>query len=343
MRRPNGNGSITKLKGNRRKPYKVTVTTGWCSETGRQLRKLIGYYSSSQAANKALSDYLINPFDLNLSDLTFTDIYNKWSEIKYTKVGASAITGYKAAYLAFEKLYNIKFRDLKTVHLQNILDKSEKGYATRKRMKILLNQMYDYAIQNDIVSKDYSQYVEIGKHDKTSARQPFSIEEINLLWKHLEDIEFIDTILIMIYSSFRIGELLELESKNINLENMTMTGGIKTEAGKNRLIPIHHKILPLIKARYNPDNEYFIMNSKGKQMTYDNYYKEKFLPIMEQLNMKHRPHDCRHTFATLMSNANANKTAIKKMVGHESYATTEKIYTHKDIEELRKNIELINI
>lgn len=36
----------------------------------------------------------------------------------------------------------------------------------------------------------------------------------------------------MIYSGFRIGELLELETKNIDLVNMTMTGGLKTEAGK---------------------------------------------------------------------------------------------------------------
>lgn len=342
MRRPNGNGSITKLKGNRRKPYMVRITKYW-DENGKQIKKLLGYFVSQKEANKALSDYLINPFDLDLSSFTFTDIYNKWSEIKYKKVGESAITGYKAAFIAFEKLHSIKFRDLKTTHLQNILDKSGKGYATRKRMKILLNQMYGYAIQNDIVSKDYSQYVDIGKHDKTITRQPFTFEEIKLLWKHLNDIEFIDTILIMIYSSFRIGELLELETKNIDLENMTMIGGLKTEAGKDRLIPIHHRILPLIKARYNLNNKYLIINFKGEQMKYDNYYKEKFLPIMEQLNMSHRPHDCRHTFATLMSNANANKTAIKKMIGHESYITTEKIYTHKDIEELRKNIELIDI
>ena len=45
---------------------------------------------------------------------------------------------------------------------------------------------------------------------------------------------------------FRIGELLELKNKDINLINKTITGGIKTEAGKNHLIPIHPKILPLI-------------------------------------------------------------------------------------------------
>ena len=57
--------------------------------------------------------------------------------------------------------------------------------------------------------------------------------------------------------------------------------------------------------------------------------------------MNHRPHDARHTFATLMNNADANRTSIKKIIGHSSYETTEKIYTHKDIEELRKAINLI--
>ena len=57
--------------------------------------------------------------------------------------------------------------------------------------------------------------------------------------------------------------------------------------------------------------------------------------------MNHMPHDCRHTFATLLNNAEANATSIKKLIGHSSFITTEKIYTHKDKEELRKAIDLI--
>lgn len=235
----------------------------------------------------------------------------------------------------------MKMKDIKTRHLQEAMDNCSKGQSTKRKIKYLFGQMFAYAMQNDIITKDYSSFVDIGKNTTENKREPFSNKEIEILWKYLLDIEFIDTILIMIYSGFRIGELLELETKNIDLINMTMTGGLKTEAGKNRLIPIHPKIFPLIKNRYNKNNKYLILNFKGQKMKYDNYYREKFLPIMEQLNMKHRPHDCRHTFATLLSNANANATAIKKMIGHESYITTEKIYTHKDIEELRKNVELI--
>lgn len=341
MKKANGNGSVSKLSGIRRKPYIARVTLGWDESTGRQIRKTIGTYVTQKEAQKALIDYLDNPYDLDLSNILFKDVYEKWSKLKYPKVSHSAILGYQSAYNNVEKLHNMKIKDIKARHLQEAIDSCSKGQATKKKIKFLFGQMFAYAMQNDIITKDYSEFVDIGKASEESKRELFSNKEIELLWKHIDDIEFIDTILIMIYSGFRIGELLELETKNIDLVNMTMTGGLKTEAGKNRLVPIHPKIFPLIEKRYNKDNQYLIINFKGKKMKYDNYYKEKFIPIMEQLNMEHRPHDCRHTFATLLSNANANATAIKKMIGHESYATTEKIYTHKDIEELRKNVELI--
>lgn len=341
MKRSNSNGSITKLNGNRRRPYVARITLGWNEKTGKQIRKLIGTYSTQKEANKALADYLDTPYDLDLANITFKNVYDKWSQPKYQKVSKSAILGYKSAYDNVEKLHNMKIKDIKARHLQEAIDNCPKGLATKKKIKYLFGQIFAYAMQNDIISKDYSKYIDIGKTITENKREPFNPKEIELLWKHLADIEFIDTVLIMIYSGFRIGELLELETINIDLLNKTMLGGMKTEAGKNRLVPIHPKIFPLIKKRYDSNEKYLIINYKGKKMKYDNYYREKFIPIMEQLNMKHRPHDCRHTFATLLSNANANSTAIKKMIGHESYATTEKIYTHKDIEELRKNVELI--
>ena len=60
------------------------------------------------------------------------------------------------------------------------------------------------------------------------------------------------------------------------------------------------------------------------------------------ITQKHTPHDCRHTFATMLSNAGANPVSIKRLMGHSSgNDVTEKIYTHKDIEQLRKAIEMI--
>ena len=119
-----------------------------------------------------------------------------------------------------------------------------------------------------------------------------------------------------------------------------MRGGLKTKAGKNRVIPISKSILPFIKRRLG--NEYLITNHAGEQMKYWNYYEEKWKKIMEQLQMEHKPHDARHTFASLMDSAGANKLCIKRIMGHASKDITDKVYTHKDIQELREAIDLLS-
>lgn len=340
MRLPNGYGSITKLSGKRRKPYMVRKTIGW-DDNGKQLHKAIGYFSTKQEALKALADYNANPFNIDGVNITFSEVFEKWSKQKYNDISQSAINGYNAAFETSRALHKERFVDIKTTHLQSIINNCNKGYDTLRKIKVLFNQLFKYAMENDIVGKDYSTFVDIGKRKELTSRKPFSDKEIQKLFSVADTIPYVDTILIMIYSGLRIGELLILRPSDINIKERLIKGGIKTDAGKDRIIPISKKILPFIEKRLEENNEYLIINDLGRKMKYDNYYREKFQPIMEQLNMDHKPHDCRHTFATLMSNSDANKTAIKKIIGHSSYITTEKIYTHKDKDELRKAIDLI--
>lgn len=49
MKLPNGYGSVTKLTGNRRRPYMVRITTGFTND-GRQLMKILGYYAKRTEA-----------------------------------------------------------------------------------------------------------------------------------------------------------------------------------------------------------------------------------------------------------------------------------------------------
>lgn len=339
MKNPCGYGSIIKKSGKRRRPYEVRVTIGWTDE-GKQIRKIIGYFEKRTEAIEFLANYNKNP---NIIDekLTFEEVFERWSKSKFKNADIRLIRSYKLSFSYCEKLHEMRMIDIKTDTMQKVIDSCNKGYDTLKKIKVLLKALYRYSLQNDIVTKDYSQFVSIGKRTKESTRIPFTKEEIKKLFEVEKEIYFVDTILIMIYTGFRIGELLEIKKDNINLENKTITGGIKTEAGKNRIVPINKLILPFIEKRLKENNNYLIENSKGEKMKYDNYYRERWQPIMNKLGMKHKPHDCRHTFATLLNNADANQTSIKKLIGHNSFLTTEKIYTHKDIEELRKAIDLL--
>ena len=56
---------------------------------------------------------------------------------------------------------------------------------------------------------------------------------------------------------------------------------------------------------------------------------------METHGMNHTPHECRHTFRSLLDSAGANKKCIDLMMGHTSKDVGERIYTHKTLDELR--------
>lgn len=331
MRNPNGYGSIAKLSGNRRRPYWVRRSVTKWNENGYPIYETIGYYATKKEALQALADFNENPYDVSANRLTFADVYEKWSTKKFEEITASAVRTYKSAYSYCKPIYDVKMNELKIAQLQNVIDTADVGATTKARIKSMFNLLYDYCMKNEIVKKDLSQYLTKPKIE-TAEKTPFSDEEIKTLWENLNH-NFVDDVLILIYSGWRASEYAELRTENIDLENMTMKGGSKTQAGKDRVVPIHSRILPLIKKKYNADNEY--LRSDG----YDKLYRD-FMSVMQFFGMSHTPHEARHTFITVLDNAGANKTSIQRLVGHASRDVTSKVYTHKDIEQLRKAIEL---
>lgn len=343
MRLPSGYGSVVKLKGNRRKPYQVRLTKGY-TDKGKQIYMYLGYYAKKDEALNALAEYNSSPYDITRETITFAEVYKKWSNDHFKKVGKSAIENYSNAYRKYCKsLYKMRFKDIRLTHLQAVIDNCGMAHPTRAVIKTLFKVLTTFAMKNDIVDKDYAQYVDVGQREGKINRKPFTQEEIDRLFKYVDTFDYLDTILIMIYSGLRVGELLDLRIENIHLDERYMIGGSKTKAGKNRIIPINRKIEPFIRKYYekNKDKEFLILNSLGRPMGYSNYRREKFDNVMEKLKMEHRPHDARHTFASLMNSAGANKLCIKRIIGHSSQDITEDIYTHKTINELIDAIDLI--
>jgi len=121
-----------------------------------------------------------------------------------------------------------------------------------------------------------------------------------------------------------------------------MIGGLKTEVGIDRTIPIHHRIKPLIEKWLNNSNsEYLIHNTIDKKLEYKNYLSRNWNDIMKTLEFNHKPHDTRHTFTTRMDDAGANKVCRKLIIGHNIEDLTDKVYTHKTLERLIEAVELL--
>lgn len=341
MKLPNGFGSIAKQGGKRRNKYRVRATIGW-DEDGKQIYKELGYVSSYNEGMEKLLLYHKNPNLIDNEKITFNEVYEKWAENKYKGLSDRSIEAYTWAYNYCKEIHNIPFANLKLVALQKIINKADGKYSTQKKIKGLLNLLYDYAMANDIVNKKYSEYIELNTPIKKVIKLPFSENEIDILWENVDKIKYVDTILILIYSGLRIQELLILKTENIFLEKDYMIGGIKTKAGINRIIPIHPRIKPLIEKWYNNSkSEYLIYNNANNKIDYRNYHGRIWSEIMNTLNMKHTPHETRHTFASRMDDAGANKLCIKLIMGHQIKDITDGVYTHKTIEKLKEAIRTI--
>lgn len=335
MRMPNGFGSVVNLGKNRRRPWAVRFTVAWGNDK-KQKYKYLSYHEKRKDALAALISYNKKPFDLDRASVTFAEVFEAWAARKFSELGKHSVRNYKSIYRKCGDLYDIPFRELKTAHLQAVVD-ANKGLAHITLLKVLFGQLYGYALKNDICEKDYSQFVEIPTKEKKVEKVPFTSEEVARLWKH-KDEPFVDLVLILLYTGMRISELIEMRIENINLDDRYMIGGVKTAAGRNRIIPIHADIMPLVKAQYSPNKKYLFQSVRGNKLAYNYFAAKKFAPLMDKLNMSHTLHETRHTFISQADRVGLNGTILKKIVGHANGDITVH-YTHKDITEILEEIK----
>ena len=333
MRLPNGYGSVIKLSGKRRNPYLVRKTAGWHydKEKDKQVQDyvVIGYAPTKADGLQMLAEYNKNPFDVAAAKITFQEVFEKWSASKFQTISTSNVHGYNASYKLCGTLYNKVFKEIRLADLQYVVD-----------------QMYDYAMKNDICNKDYSEFVDIAKYKDRNPnkmdRNKFTKENIERLWEQKDD-KYYQIVLMLIYTGVRISELLDLKKENVFLDEQYFDVLVSKTDNGIRKVPIADKVLPFFKAWYNDtDSEYLLHTENGDQFKYRNYYDSYFLPLMTNLGLAQTPHCCRHTCISMLAEAKVDQTTIKKIVGHSGAMTlTERIYTHLDIKELVNAINKI--
>lgn len=341
MKLPNGYGSVYKLPGNRRRPWVARKTTGW-DGNGKQLYYTIGYFTKRQEALDALSKYNQNPVG-ERGDITLGAIYDEWSASKYKKIGAKTVESYTVAWKHLSALADVPIKTLRKSHLQEQVDKmDDKGLSLSscQKVKVLAGLLFKHALADDLVTRNYAELIEL-PDDTAKEKEPFTDTEIKKIEKAAATDLWANTILILLYTGMRIGEMLTLTKFNVNLNDMIITGGIKTDAGKHRIIPVHPKIQKYIRYWYEQPGPHLIQR-KGKRILINYYRNSLYYPTLERLEIrKLSPHSTRHTFASLLNRAGANTKSIQDVLGHADYSTTANIYTHTDIAELRKAVESI--
>lgn len=336
MKNPNGYGSVVKLSGSRRKPYCARKTSGW-NDKGYPIYMVIGYYAERTEAMIALAEYNRNPFDVDLAKITMKELFERWSARDFPKMSKSSASSHKSAFKHAAQLHNLPYKSIKAYQMQEVIDKCGCGYSTQGAIKNLFGQLDCYAMELDIIVKMNSSLIHAAPIPPSS-KVPFTEEEIQSVWD-IECQEWCDSVLFLLYTGFRIGEMLTIEKANVDLEQMTVKGGIKTKAGKDRIVPIHPRIQKFVKQRMTEPGKY-LFSYNGKKLSTSQYY-IFWNRVMDELKIHHTPHECRHTFRSRLDSAGANKVCIDLMMGHKSKEVGERVYTHKTIDELKEALNLV--
>lgn len=373
-RLPNGYGSIKYLGRNRRNPYAVHPPATEQDDEGNYITpKALCYVSDWYTAFAVLTSYKAGTYVpgserkievenangissiiqqmladysqacraekvTNQGKQTFSEVYVDYFKDKYEnphkRLSEASRNSTKAAYRNCSALHDRYFADLTYADLQNVVDECPLKHASLELIVSLFRQMWNYAQKVQIIAadQDVSRFVKINREDDDENGIPFSLSDLDILWKHKDD-DIVSFILIMCYSGYRIKAY---ETIQVNLENRSFTGGVKTKAGKNRTVPIHSAILPLVRHR-------IMQEGKVLSVTATTFRLKMYEKLSELGIERHTPHDCRHTFSMLCEKYGVNENDRKRMLGHSFSDITNSTYGHRELEDLRREIEKIKV
>lgn len=328
MRLPNGYGSVTKLSGKRRNPYMARITTGMEFDPVKddyvQKRTVLGYYATRELALAALANYSQNPYPVQESKLTVKQL---WLSIKDT---VKASEDRKKVYdRIFDKyLYSIEnmgIRQVRVRHLQQIIDDCTAGYSTKSNIRAVMRHIFRYAVKNDIIDKDYTDFIEFEQEKTMLERDVYTDDEVRSLWEHTEMPEYCLT-LVLLYQGMRIKEFMDLTPEDIDLEKKTLTIRKAKNKFSERTIPIHSAVFDLI------------AGFKKQPLSITKRQYEYFAKTV----LGHRAYDVRHTFATKCNSIGIPVLIIQRLMGHKPDTLLENVYVHLTIQELSTELNKVS-
>ena len=341
--RPNGAGTAYK----RGRTWTACITIGWkTTPTGRAqaVRRTKGGFTTKREALTYCQQLQSAPKDK--PKLTLQQVYDAWLPAHEARVSKSTMDCYRAAFKYFDDLRYRLIADIDVDELQECLDACPRARRTRENMKAVMGLLYKYAIPRHQATMNLAEYLHTGDNDK-STRPAFTAEQVKLIRQQIGLTPYAEYVYVLIYTGFRPAELFSLTKDSYH--DGILTGGIKTEAGKDRAVPVSPKVLPIIEEHVTNCHGFLFPRENGEQMTVAYFRDYCFYPVLAAAGIQsipttehpayYTPYSCRHTFANLLKVAPGSDVDKAKLIGHADYSTTKKMYQSAELEAMKKIIE----
>lgn len=355
-KRENGAGSIYRRNDTKYRPWVASSPAEL--RNGKITRTIIGHYATKEEAEEALAGYIRAP--ISKPQMTLEELYAEWFPVATKTLSISMQKGYAAAWKKLAPLHKSRVRDLRTAQMQKVFDDMSLphenmrygriaeqpglSHSALSKMRILLNQLFRYAIQNDITHKNYAEFLTLPKAEKKPVKDCFSDIECARIEQAVGTVPYADWILCMLYTGFRIGEFFALTSFSVKENDgvPVLVGGGKTEAGRDRLVPVHPKIRAIIEAQKAKHGKTLFCRPDGSPMPPD-YFRDKiYRPALQQIGVRQLPpHATRRTFSTRMSAAGVRQEDMIALMGHADFSVDVDHYIKQSAPTLAAAIEKI--
>ena len=233
--------------------------------------------------------------------------------------------------------------------MESMMDKGDMA-STANCCLSAVRSFFRFALSRGLVTRDPS-YVVKGPKKQKPLPQFVREEDMNRLLDTPQMWEegFVGlrarTIIIIFYETgIRLAELIGLDVEDVDLatRQLKVTG----KRNKQRIVPFGEELETAIREYLKQRDQLsvriddaLILSDKGKRMTRSQVEKivKQHLSLTTTLK-KRSPHVLRHSFATAMLNNGAGLESVRRLLGHESVATTQ-IYTHTTFEQLKRIYE----
>lgn len=357
LRLPNGYGQINYLGSGRRNPYAVyPPSSDYYRETGAMKRKkALCYVKDYMTALAVLTAYhrgeYVQGMELEFMDnanaidaylvanrdfggMTFKELFHEFYSWKFEgrkEYSKSSQSLAKTVFNQCSALHEIPIKSFKYNQLQEYVDNIELGYSSVNAIQMLLKQLFKYAVAQNYIDTNPAQLLKVNHANNIEHGIPFTLDDLRLIYAHRDE-DIASLILCLCFTGHRINEYKVVD---VDLNNWTISGGLKNRTSKERIVPIHSFIQPFIKKR--------ILTS-GCLTPYGYiYYRNQLIKFLKSVGIQetHTLHDCRHTFSKLCEDFGVRENDRKRMLGHTIGDITNDVYGHRDIDSLRNEIEKI--
>lgn len=308
-RMPNGSGSVVK----RGRTYTIIYRK---MQGGQMIMRSKGGFATKAAA-RAYYPMLANPQD-NPQMATVAQLWimlqktRKWQDISQDKRGH-----YATAYKRLAPIHDREIGSLRFFELQDLVEDLPGAFYPKRDAKTVLQKLFDVAVVNEFISPAKAQlisYLELPSKPLTAqdARTPAEMQAIWDDWNAGHDVA--GYMLIMAYLGLRTGELMAIDPDAVDLDARCVVGGIKTEAGRNREIPIAQAVLPVVRELLPKAKSGLC--AYGIEKLYSEYGK-----MIERTGIRQlRPYCQRHTCYTRLLEIKPEipQAVINAIVGHSN-------------------------